>query len=78
MLAISLPNRAAREEFYTGLFEVGLLALRCGERSIRFRPALDLPEEAIEIAIKMLREQCRSVRKGLAASALVIQPDLVV
>src|SRR5205823_6370568 len=40
MLAFDLPDRAAREEFYQGLFEIGLLALRSGERAIRFRPAL--------------------------------------
>ncbi len=77
MLAFSLPSRAAREEFYKGLFEHGLLALRSGERSIRFRPALDMPEEAIGMAIKILREQCRSVRT-LGVSALTFEPVLVV
>jgi L-lysine 6-transaminase len=35
MIAFDLPNRDRREEFYRGLFEVGVLAIRCGERSIR-------------------------------------------
>src|SRR5882672_9625064 len=43
MLAFDLPSSEQRDEFHTGLFELGLLALRCGERSIRFRPVLDIP-----------------------------------
>src|SRR5207249_3429324 len=43
MLAFDLPDRETREQFYQGLFELGLLAIRSGERSIRFRPALDFP-----------------------------------
>ena len=30
MLAFDLPDRAARERFYIGLFELGLIAIRCG------------------------------------------------
>jgi L-lysine 6-transaminase len=63
MLAFDLPDRETREDFYRGLFEIGLLAIRCGERSVRFRPALDLPAEAIPVAIGMLQEQCRRMKK---------------
>jgi len=59
MLAFDLPDRASREEFYLGLFDIGLLAIRSGERSIRFRPTLDFPERAIATVLEMLGEQCR-------------------
>ena len=62
MLAFDLPDRELRERFYKGLFEIGLLAIRSGERSIRFRPALDLPAAAIASAMEMLKEQCRRMR----------------
>jgi L-lysine 6-transaminase len=58
MAAFDLPDRAQRERFYTGLFELGLLAIRCGERSIRFRPALDISAEAINQGLVLLRRQC--------------------
>jgi L-lysine 6-transaminase len=59
MLAFDLPDREQRERFYRGLFELGLLALRSGERSIRFRPSLDFPASAIPKAIDLLKKQCR-------------------
>lgn len=62
LLAFDLPAPESREEFYRGLFEIGLLAIRSGERSIRFRPALDFPAKAIGDAMKILREQCRRMR----------------
>jgi L-lysine 6-transaminase len=58
MIAFDLPSRELREKFYRGLFEKGLLALRSGERSIRFRPALDLPLEAVDEAMSIIRKQC--------------------
>jgi L-lysine 6-transaminase len=62
MLAFDLPDRELRETFYKGLFEIGLLAIRSGERSIRFRPALDFPSSSIHTAIEMLAEQCSRMR----------------
>jgi L-lysine 6-transaminase len=66
MLAFDLPDRATRDAFYHGLFEVGLLAIRCGERSLRFRPALDLTAEAMDEALDLLRQQCRRLEGGKA------------
>ena len=71
MLAFDLPDRETRERFYHGLYEIGLLAIRCGERSIRFRPALDLPLDAVDTAMDMLREQCRRLRSTPVAGAAV-------
>ena len=61
MIAFDLPNRDMRETFYRGLFERGVLALRSGERSIRFRPALDITRDAIQSALEKIREQCRTM-----------------
>jgi L-lysine 6-transaminase len=63
MIAFDLPTRELRDRFYRGLFELDLLALRGGERTIRFRPALDLPEEAVGEAIDILTRQCRRMDK---------------
>jgi L-lysine 6-transaminase len=63
MIAFDLPDKEAREQFYRGLFESSLLAIRSGERSIRFRPVLDFPENAVDEAIELLRRQCRRMRE---------------
>ncbi len=66
LLAFDLPDRDTRERFYKGLFELGLLAIRCGERSIRFRPVLDLTPAVVHEALALLREQCRRLRAKAA------------
>jgi L-lysine 6-transaminase len=59
MIAFDLPARDLRDKFYQGVFDLGLLALRSGERSIRFRPTLDLPMDAVGEAMEILRKQCQ-------------------
>jgi L-lysine 6-transaminase len=61
-LAFDLPDAATREEFWKGAFARGVFALRSGERSIRFRPALDITKEVVDEAIDLLREQCEQMR----------------
>ena len=67
VLAFDLPDREMRECIYKALFEIGLLAIRSGERSIRFRPALDLPLAAVHSAMEMLRESFRRLKAGVRA-----------
>jgi L-lysine 6-transaminase len=59
MIGFDLPTRELRDEFHRGLFEQGVLALRGGERTIRFRPALDFPETAVDEVTEKLARQCR-------------------
>jgi len=66
MLAFDLPDHGARECFYKGLFELGVIAIRCGERSIRFRPVLDIQPAVVHEALALLREQCRRMRADAA------------
>jgi L-lysine 6-transaminase len=54
LLAFDLPTRAMRDKFWSAAFELGLLVLRCGERSIRLRPALDLKDDAMEAALEVI------------------------
>jgi L-lysine 6-transaminase len=63
MIAFDLPDRETREEFYRGLFERGLLAIRSGERSIRFRPVLDIEQDILQTALEMIHIQCRQMRR---------------
>ncbi len=62
-LAFDLPDPKTREEFWKGLFDLGVLTLRSGEGSIRFRPALDITAEVIDEAMDLMRQYCRGRRK---------------
>jgi len=43
---------------WKGLFDLGVLTLRSGERSIRFRPALDMKGEVVDEAIELMTKYC--------------------
>jgi L-lysine 6-transaminase len=60
-LAFDLPDVKTREEMWKGFFDLGVLTLRSGEQSIRFRPALDITAEVVDEAIDLMRKYCRSV-----------------
>jgi len=58
MLAFDLPSAALRDAFWKGAYELGLLVVRCGERSIRLRPVLDVKEDVLEKALRIMDKQC--------------------
>src|SRR5215471_3283100 len=59
LLAFDLPDSETRERFWKGLFDLGVLALRSGDRSIRFRPALDITAHVVDEAMDLMRQYCR-------------------
>lgn len=61
MVAFDLPNRELRNQFWKGLYESGLLAIVCGGRSVRFRPALDVQPDEIDQALDTVHKQCRQM-----------------
>jgi L-lysine 6-transaminase len=60
-LAFDLPNTRLRDVYWKDAFDLGLLVLRCGVRSIRLRPVLDIKDETIAAAIRILDKACRRV-----------------
>ncbi|PYJ49364.1 MAG: L-lysine 6-transaminase [Verrucomicrobia bacterium] len=62
-LAFDLPDAKTREQFWKGFFDLGVLTLRSGENSIRFRPPLDTTAEIIDEATELMRKYCRNRRK---------------
>ena len=62
-VAFDLPDPKTRDEFWKGLFDRGLLVLKSGDHSIRFRPALDITTEVVDEAIGLLRAQCQQTRQ---------------
>lgn len=71
MCAFDFPNAHARKEFLNIVFDNGLLILPCGERTVRFRPALtitkDYIDEGMDIIEKSLKtaiEKCPVIMTG--------------
>jgi L-lysine 6-transaminase len=58
-IAFDLPDAETRDNVWRKLFNSGLLVLKSGERSIRFRPALDIKKEVVDEAMEILRKQCK-------------------
>jgi L-lysine 6-transaminase len=58
MLAFDLPDAATRDAFWRGCYELDLLVIRSGERSIRLRPVLDIKDNIIEQSLKIMSDEC--------------------
>jgi L-lysine 6-transaminase len=58
-LAFDLPDPETRDALWKGLFDHGVLALKSGEKAIRFRPALDITKEVVDEAIALIGQQVR-------------------
>ncbi len=63
MLAFDLPDAATRDAFWRGCYELDLLVIRSGERSIRLRPVLDVTDEIIEQSLKIMSDECAKLRR---------------
>ena len=61
MLAFDLPSTALRDAFWQGAYEQGLLVVRCGERSIRLRPVLDVQPQILEQALRLMDQCCQKL-----------------
>jgi L-lysine 6-transaminase len=61
MLAFDLPDTARRDAFWKGCYELGLLVVRSGERSIRLRPVLDVPDDVVEESLQIMDAECRKL-----------------
>src|SRR6266568_2789999 len=59
-IAFDLPDAKTRDDVWRKLFDSGLLVLKSGERSVRFRPALDITKEVVDEAMEILRKYCRT------------------
>jgi L-lysine 6-transaminase len=69
MIAFDLPDTAWRDAFWKGCYELGLLVLRSGERSIRLRPVLDVTDEIVESSLRIMYDKCRRLENRLCKKA---------
>lgn len=70
MIAFDLPDQAQRNELVVAARDRSLLLLPCGERSIRFRPYLDLNRDDAEKAMGLLADSLLAMRRPYAGKAL--------
>jgi L-lysine 6-transaminase len=66
MCAIDLPDTETRNRAIDKAYELGLMILGCGHRSIRFRPPLDITAAEVDEATDLLS---RAVKQTLAKTA---------
>jgi L-lysine 6-transaminase len=66
MIAFDLPNPEARDVFRGLLLQNGLVALKCGVRSIRFRPMLDLDAPSVEEGLAIVEKSLFDSRRDSA------------
>ena len=71
-IAFDLPSHAAREEFYRGLYDHGVLGIRSGDRSIRFRPVLNITDDIVHEAVDRIAKTCRDLRRDHAAMLIPV------
>ncbi len=57
MVAFDLPDGDSRDEVLERCFEEGLIILGCGDRSLRFRPSLDVSRDDLAEALAII-ERC--------------------
>jgi L-lysine 6-transaminase len=65
MCAIDLPDGTLRDDVLTRMREMQVLVLPCGERTVRFRPALNITTDELKVGVQALD----SVLSQLAATA---------
>lgn len=62
LIAFDLPDTTRRNELVVAARDRSLLLLPCGDRSIRFRPYLDLTREDADKALMLLADSLQAIR----------------
>ncbi len=55
MCSFDLPTKELRNEFKELCYKEKLLILGCGEKSIRFRPALNITRDVLETGLQIIK-----------------------
>jgi len=59
--AFSMTEAQMRDLLKQKCYDAGLIVIGCGDRSIRFRPALNITSEALDIGIGIIRDQLKAL-----------------
>ena len=55
MCSFDFPNAKLRNEFREMCYKEKVLILGCGEKSIRFRPALNISQDILERGLQVIK-----------------------
>jgi len=61
MCAFSLCEAQMRDLLRQKCYDQGLIVIGCGDRSIRFRPALNITKEELDAGLKIIRDQLKDL-----------------
>ncbi|MEI8134799.1 MAG: L-lysine 6-transaminase [bacterium] len=61
LCAFTLEEAQMRDVLKQKCYDEGLIVIGCGDRSIRFRPALNITREEIDLGLKVIREQLKEL-----------------
>lgn len=61
MIAFDLPASELRTQLLSTAFKNGLIALGSGQRSVRFRPSLNLTSELVDETVEIIRKSLKEV-----------------
>jgi len=64
MDAFDLPNTQLRDEFNNKVYSKGLLCLKAGEKTIRFRPPLIATNDNVDLAIEIMESCITEIKKS--------------
>lgn len=59
--AFTLSEAQLRDVFKQKCYDEGLIMIGCGDRSVRFRPALNITKDELDLGIKVIREQLKEL-----------------
>ena len=62
MCALDLPDTDARNRIADKAYDLGLIILGCGHRSLRFRPPLDITAAEVDEALEILTQAMRQTQ----------------
>jgi L-lysine 6-transaminase len=66
MCAIDFPDGKTRNQVAGKAYELGMVILPCGQRSLRFRPPLDITAAEVDEALDIIRRAIAVVVPGRA------------
>ena len=61
MCAFTVAEAQMRDALKQKCYDEGLIVIGCGDRSIRFRPALNVTSDEIDMGIQVIREQVKEL-----------------
>jgi len=61
MAAFDLPDQETRDRLKERIYQNGMIVLGCGERTIRFRPPLNISSDEIDEGMRILKKSLTQV-----------------